>query len=376
MTISNSCKSLYDVGFWEDLRVTAQDVKGSGIIQPVWGKVGDSGDPVASDYAVDFDKDNGEYGKIAGTTNYEFDNTSFSIAFLLNPKITNNDSQKIIYKAYNCWDIYIDDQKLKIKMFGKDTVECQILPFETNCIVVNWEYVAGDCILEVFNNGVMLAEYNWDSTTSSDRANDIYLMCRRSGRNHLSGVLDELRIFPHILNDTQISEYCNARAGTTDSLTGATPLGVYHFNENTGTTVDNSANTGVDVITLYNTPTWVAGLVWKYETEFRPHAHVQCFGGTGTPVFGLEYSFAKIDNAFGNTTTIYTNSIMGDTTEKNHIMLVFPAIDMTGIDTVSAMIQCTLFRASTDTYTGGVGLLEFDWHYFSDSGGSRQEYYK
>jgi len=236
MSITYGNKSLYDVGYWEDLRVTSQDVKGIGLNQPVWIRVGDSGVPIASDYAVEFNRDDDHYGKIPTGTNYEFDNTSFSIAFLIKPYIVDNDNMRIIYKA-GTWDIGVNDQKLKVRMFGKDTIECSILPFETNCIVVNWEYVAGDCTLTIYNNNKLQAEYIWLNTTSSDTVRDIYIMSRSSSKSHLSGIMDELRIFSHILSDSQIAEFYNAGASTISALAGATELGRYHFNENSGSTV-------------------------------------------------------------------------------------------------------------------------------------------
>jgi len=406
MTISASPESLYINGYWEDLRVTAQDFKTTGLQSPIWARVGDSGDPISSDYAIEFNRNNNEYGKIPASANYEFDNTSFAIAFLINPYITDNDNQRIIYKS-GTWDIRVDDQKLKIRMFGKDTIECNILFFETNCIVINWEYDAGDCYLEIYNNNKLHAEYEWLNSSSNDNIRDIFLMCRRSGRNHLSGKIDELRIFNHILSNSQIAEFYNNGAGTTSSLTGATEIGCYHFNENTGNTVDNSANAGIDILTLYNTPTWVDGLVvnigaskgvyglvfppslesqvsfnkqfphqWKIGTEFRPHAHIQLLGGSGTPVFGLEYNFANVDVVFPNTVTTLSYYVIGSTIYKNHIMVVFPPIDLSAITSVSAMIQCTLFRSNTGANNGNIGLLEFDFHYFKDAAGSRQEYYK
>lgn len=54
---------------------------------------------------------------------------------------------------------------------------------------------------------------------------------------------------------------------------------------------------------------------------------------------------------------------------------------MTGVNTVSSMLACRLFRdatgaGGTDDLDNDAGVLEFDFHYEIDTMGSRSEYLK
>jgi len=123
---------------------------------------------------------------------------------------------------------------------------------------------------------------------------------------------------------------------------------------------------------------------WKYESSLNPHVHwtPTVKGTTGQKVsWGLEYTVAAIDSSFGNTTIIYGDTSMPDETlvANKHYLTELTPISMTGIDSVSAMMLCRVFRdatgtGGTDDYASDVALLEIDFHYESDRIGSDNEY--
>lgn len=88
---------------------------------------------------------------------------------------------------------------------------------------------------------------------------------------------------------------------------------------------------------------------WKLGTSLHPHVHwsPMTSGTTGQKVsWGLEYSKAEIASVFPVSTIIY-----GDTTTsvvaKTHNMTSLDAISFSGIDSVSAMLVCRIFRNAT-----------------------------
>lgn len=123
---------------------------------------------------------------------------------------------------------------------------------------------------------------------------------------------------------------------------------------------------------------------WKYETAIHPHVHwiPTVNGSAGQKVsWGLEYVVGAIGEVFGNTTIVYADTPYNDETlvANKHYLTEFPDISMTGIDSVSAMILCRVFRdatgaGGTDDYANDVALLEIDFHYESDRIGSDNEY--
>jgi len=117
---------------------------------------------------------------------------------------------------------------------------------------------------------------------------------------------------------------------------------------------------------------------WK-GTAIYPHVHwIPSVAGTGQrPVWGLEYNWADIGQTFGNTSIIYTDSLIpNDTnlTQYRHYISAFPSITpTTNQDEISAILMCRLFRRSgdaSDTYTGTCGLLYIDFHYELNTIGS------
>lgn len=123
---------------------------------------------------------------------------------------------------------------------------------------------------------------------------------------------------------------------------------------------------------------------WKYETSLYPHVHwfPIANGSAGQKVsWGLEYTICEAGSVFGNTSIIYGDTSMPNETlvAKTHYITEFSEISLTGIDSVSAMLLCRVFRdaagtGGTDDYANDAALLEIDFHYESDRIGSDNKY--
>lgn len=126
---------------------------------------------------------------------------------------------------------------------------------------------------------------------------------------------------------------------------------------------------------------------WKEGSTIYPHVHfapTSTNTGDTTPRvvrFTLEYTWANVGAAFGNSTTINLDSdpFVPNTSLWSHLLCK----NGTGISgtgkTLSSMLMCRLFRDPTDnadTYPQDAAFLQFDIHYEIDSLGSEDEYIK
>lgn len=120
---------------------------------------------------------------------------------------------------------------------------------------------------------------------------------------------------------------------------------------------------------------------WRSGSGIRPHVHWVPTDNrtTGKVRWGLEYSWANINERLTNTTIIYGNSREIERGSAGlHVITPLPEIDGSGKG-ISSMLLCRLFRESShpdDTYGTWAGFLEFDFHYEVSSLGSREEYVK
>jgi hypothetical protein len=125
---------------------------------------------------------------------------------------------------------------------------------------------------------------------------------------------------------------------------------------------------------------------WKLESTIYPHVHWSPkTSSDGNPAdqlvrWGLEYTLAKIGGSFGNTSIIYGSAHYpadADVVAGDHYLTSLTPISMAGIDEVSSMLICRIFRDAThgdDNYEHDAGLLEIDFHYEVDTpGGSKEE---
>lgn len=124
---------------------------------------------------------------------------------------------------------------------------------------------------------------------------------------------------------------------------------------------------------------------WKEGSDIFPHVHWSTLTAPGDTrvTWGLEYTWVSVGGKFPNTTIITGTTVAtpntGSIEAKEHIITpIGSGIIGTG-KTLSSMLVCRLFRnssASTDDFSGSVGLLEIDFHYQIDSDGSNEQYTK
>lgn len=110
--------------------------------------------------------------------------------------------------------------------------------------------------------------------------------------------------------------------------------------------------------------------------DFKPHVHfVQ--STALQPVFKMDYRWYENDGdpTIGFTTITAVTFAFTWTAGSILQIAAFPAIDGSGITSVSSMMDIKLYRDDNNAI-GDVLTKEFDMHYELDGWGSRQEYVK
>lgn len=118
---------------------------------------------------------------------------------------------------------------------------------------------------------------------------------------------------------------------------------------------------------------------YKEGTDIHPHIHftpvdTASDGSTTNIVWGLEYSWANVGDAFAAPTIIYATNVVSATAWA-HQIASFPAISGAG-KTISSVLNMRPFRDADNTadkYDADAALLQLDIHYLRDSNGSTSE---
>jgi hypothetical protein len=114
---------------------------------------------------------------------------------------------------------------------------------------------------------------------------------------------------------------------------------------------------------------------WQEESDLEFHLHITGSSDTtGTVQWGFTYAWANMDASFVTELDISTTTdiSVGD---DHHIYAEIGDMSATGKQ-LSSMLICSLSRMGTqvgDTYGGDIHLIEADFHYISDTVGSREE---
>lgn len=113
---------------------------------------------------------------------------------------------------------------------------------------------------------------------------------------------------------------------------------------------------------------------WKEESTIYPHLHLACkANGSGKKTkLVFEYTWQDITGTFGNTTVV-EKEVDLDTAFK-HLIFDVPTDGIAGTgNKISSILFCRVARAaaSSDNFTGGIYLLEWDAHFEVDTIGSR-----
>lgn len=114
-------------------------------------------------------------------------------------------------------------------------------------------------------------------------------------------------------------------------------------------------------------------------TDLEPHLHVTMKSvATGTAKWGLEYTFANVNDVFPTTST-NTGSITivaGD--QYRHKIVGLGTISGASLK-ISSMVNCRIYRDVSDpgdTLNDEMGLMEVDFHYQMCGNGSTQTFIK
>jgi len=117
---------------------------------------------------------------------------------------------------------------------------------------------------------------------------------------------------------------------------------------------------------------------WKEGGIVKPHFHwAPDTANAGNVLWGMEFCFATPAGTFPNT-TLSTVVAATELTALKHQIAILADITLTGAK-ISTMIGFRAFRdgaSGSDTYLDDAYLLEIDFHYRTDTPGSRQEYQK
>lgn len=120
---------------------------------------------------------------------------------------------------------------------------------------------------------------------------------------------------------------------------------------------------------------------WREGTTIYPHIHWAPEDASGgNVIWYLEYTWANYPGTFPTPTTINTGAVAAGNTAFAHIISPFPAsggIDGTG-KKISSVMRCRVYRTPTgdDTYGGLAFAISIDFHYETNTVGSRSEYTK
>jgi hypothetical protein len=268
---------------------------------------------------------------------------------------------------------------------------------------------ANDTTLTVYINNEVAGSRTYSGYRVVDATATWYVAADSpAGSSRYEGIIDELRIWDKTLTEIERESYWNNGLGTTNAVADSNTVVGYHFNEGSGTTVDNFKGDASHDITLSADTDWVGGLVqntlsapgvftyifppdvrselfftaqmdhgYKMGTDMNPHVHYSpTTSNTGNVVWGIEYTVSPVNGIFGTTNILEVVDPVDGIAYK-HQPASFGIMD--GIEAVSFMFVGRVYRDGTsaeDTYPDGAALLEIDIHYLADSIGSSLEFTK
>jgi len=115
---------------------------------------------------------------------------------------------------------------------------------------------------------------------------------------------------------------------------------------------------------------------WLEGSDIKPHVHWVGNTGSGNVEWGLEYSWANVNDLFSGTSiTLTAYTAISTYADYKHMLTPLGSMDGSG-KKLSSILLCRIYRNATsgnDTFTQDSGLLQIDFHYQIDSDGSREE---
>ena len=403
---------------WDDLRVSANMIDAGNSNKPIWKLFRTDGTAAPANFAVELD----------GSTQYmdmpyyaDLDTQNLTIEMWVKPT---NSSYELTYRN-GVVDTYVSNNRVYAAIWGQSSLRSNdsLTQNAVNHIVVTFLSNGSSTTISIYINGALSSSSVFSAVLPATGV-DGYVFGKWTSGWYLNGAMDFIRLYNVALTDVQVTEAYNNGLGMTSTtyptgITEATDvLANFPLDEGSGTTSVNSCTlgTGYDV-TLYNSPTWVSGLAgaaeaiggvilpafekgsviqsayftaqlphsYAYETEMHPHIHwstVEDTGG-GEVCWKLEYTKSKVFEEFPTTQTVsgsvqaHSTAVVTDPFKHRYTNL--DSIDMTGINGISSMFVCRLYRDVTDpsdTFNGDAYLLEFDFHFQKDTIGSKDEFTK
>jgi hypothetical protein len=413
-----------DATVWDDERTPVSATVEAGSVPPTWAQFKNDG-AGGDGYALEFRDSNNETVRIPSNSALTFNvnggavDIPFSFGFLMRIPLGYSGGH-VIAKQGNYWRLDLrSNGRLRFRTSSGvnfTTPSGTLTPGVIHCIVVNVDATQSGTDVDIYvDNMIVPVDSGSDGNKLQDANNPVYIASNNNS-SHADCDIDELRFWDDILSESDRQSFYNNGSFTETSI--ATEICGYHFNEGSGTTADNFEGTAaldIDFTATSNDPDWITGFIntasrgvnlyffdpdnaqelqfqvqtshaKKVGSSLFAHIHfvVKNSGGVGEfPRFGIEYTWTGINQAFGNTITIYGNSVVGgDTslTADKHYVMNLGEIDGSGITGVSSMLCGRIFRDASnvnDDYPDFVGLLEVDFHYEIDTlGGSREEFNK
>lgn len=124
---------------------------------------------------------------------------------------------------------------------------------------------------------------------------------------------------------------------------------------------------------------------YKEGTNLRPHVHWTnrdrgADEGGGYVKWNLDYSIANVNGQFDASNTVAMSGVASSTNDYHHVARSDVEIDGSNLK-VSFMMKGRIYRTTGDDWVGNANgtspaMLEVDFHFQTDSDGSRQEYIK
>lgn len=400
---------------WEDMRVPVTSTTANGSNPPTYSLFATDGAAApGTTKALSFTSNSAGVGTIPHNAAYNIFTAAHTIEFWFRPTPSSNPFNDIIVKGsavnISWWggsDVYVS--------YGGMGASASNVSLN----VGSWNHVltrftpGGPNTLEIFVNGTAAGTIT-SGGAPSNNSNDFII-----NADTIIFDIDELAVWSKALNNSEIADRYNGGAG--EGLIGneVNLVGLWRFEESSGSTFADSTATANDGSITGTESThfeWIDGHVgapnigslgvvlpffsnttrnelyftaqlphgWREGSNIEPHIHwvPPTNGGVGERVtWGLEYSWASVGDVFGNT-TILTGSTVGPTDEDlvayKHYVTDLGTIDATG-KTLSSMLVCRVFRDPldvNDNYGDFATLLEIDFHYEVDSLGSQEEFIK
>jgi len=401
---NGSLKSNETASLWDDLRVFPNSLPLIGANSPQHTIIANDG-VITSGNSMSFDgsNDNGTVAYFAG-----MDTNELTIAmWTKGDTITQN--ELLDRDVAGGFELYMNGGNLVFAPIGTSTVSSSggLIVGAKQFLVVTIKEEGTNLRCKLYIDGNNVAEQVLGGPLYQGSGGGYIFGEWRSGGWNYDGIMDNVQVYNLYLSDSQIAELYNSGDGTNilptgivastdliaffkDNLVNQTTMaGATDLVQNGFTFVDGLIGSTSFGITALEFPAgkkteifFTAQLPHKYKegTNIYPHLHwMYSDPQDATVQWGLEYMWVNPEAAVsGNTTIVTTGLITTIGGIGTHWATDIAELNGAG-KTISSILQCRLFRqgdSTGDTYTSSVYLGDADFHYMSNTMGSRQIWIK